>query len=229
MIVLDLETVPGIPLDSVAYELAGLADAGQPPRSIAECDELACTYASLTPALAKIAVAGFHQEVGGKIHSRAFVNVSAFGATAISETIISMEDEKELVERTFRTLEDIQRWPLVTFNGRRFDLPVLMAAALRHEIPIPAPVMSLMTEYRFAKNPAHVDLYDLLSNYGSCKGGLRALCIGIGLGDPKAGGDGTNVAEMVKAGKVAEVSKYCLSDCEFTSRLYQRYLKVKGS
>jgi len=135
-------------------------------------------------------------------------------------------EESAIVSNVFSYLSDTNRWPLVTFNGRRFDLPVLMAAALRHKLKIPRDVLTLMTEYRYAKIPNHVDLWDVLTNFGAfSKGGLRAWCVGLGLGDPKKDCDGSNIESLFAAGNLTQIEAYCLDDCRFTHELYKRYLE----
>src|SRR5262249_31957487 len=68
---------------------------------------------------------------------------------------------------------------LVSFNGRRFDLPVLELAALRHGCVIPRYFRS---GYRDS-DEAHYDLYDFLTNAGaySLRGGFDLLTQLIGL------------------------------------------------
>lgn len=196
MIVLDIETVPGVPLE-VAKLMCGEED---PAR-----------YASLTPALAKIVCIGLKNDKAGK---------SLTPDVAASEYGMLLD--------CFALLEDRQRWPLVTFNGRRFDIPVLFASALRNGIPIPPNTRSLFKEYKYSKEPNHIDMWEVLTDHGACKGGLRAWCIGLGLGDPKASGDGADVAKMIADGQMAKVVEYCLSDCDFTLQLYKRWCLCTG-
>lgn len=213
MLVLDIETIPAVP------EEIGIALAMKQP-DFPEWRQ----YCSTTPPLAKIVCVGLWNGNAGL--GRAYVNAEASGVYA-DEASYVMPDEAAVVKAVFAIIQESERWPVVTFSGRTFDLPMLFAAALRHELTIPQTFQMLMSENRF-RPCDHIDMREIVTNFGACKGGLRAWCIGTGIGDPKASGDGADVGRLVAAGAVAQVAEYCLSDCRFTADLYRRWCRCTG-
>src|SRR6202035_3449586 len=74
---------------------------------------------------------------------------------------------------------------LVTFNGRRFDFPVLELAALRYGIAAPTHFAegSGSARARYSSE-RHLDLFDYLTNFGASggiRGGMDPLLKMIGL------------------------------------------------
>lgn len=205
MIFLDIETVPLSDEIALSFQRDG---------------EDPCFTASTTPPLAKIVCVGMVNDKGTALP---LINGDAFGIAPSGDDVL--QNERAVVEKTLTILGQTERWPVVTFNGRAFDFIVLVASALRHNVKIPKYVENeLFREYRYAKIPNNVDMYDILSNYGACKrGGLRAWCVGLGIGDPKKENDGSKVMELVKAKEHKKVAEYCISDCKYLAKLYERW------
>lgn len=106
---------------------------------------------------------------------------------------------------------------LVTFNGRGYDVPVLELAAFRFGYPVPAWFNVNARSFEQARNryniETHLDLCDLLSNFGAARlsGGLNLLA--NLLGKPgKAGIDGSMVQDYFDSGRVEEINDYCRCD-----------------
>jgi len=120
---------------------------------------------------------------------------------------------------------------LVTFNGRRFDLPVLELAALRYGISAPSHFgeRADSTRGRYC-NERHLDLCDYLTNFGATgalRGGLDLLLKMIGL-PGKVGVDGSQVQEFYEQGRLDEVHRYCRSDVIQTYFLFLRVELMRG-
>lgn len=110
-----------------------------------------------------------------------------------------------------------EKVPLVTFNGRGFDMPVMESTVIREGLPAPR-LFRKAVRGRF--DDGHVDLCDYLSNHGATwPVSLDLWCRSIGLPGkgPVSGGD---VAALVAAGRIAEAHAYCLSDVAQTAVLY---------
>jgi predicted PolB exonuclease-like 3'-5' exonuclease len=139
--------------------------------------------------------------------------------------------EREMVERFFRGVETNQ-CRLVTFNGRRFDLPVLKYRAMLHQVP--AAWFHHPNEDRWQNYQSrygidwHCDLYQVLTDYGcSDSVTLDQACAAFGL-PGKMGVDGSKVADLYDAGRIEAIRNYCEFDVLNTYLLYLRYMLLRG-
>ena len=126
-----------------------------------------------------------------------------------------------------------QRPTLVSFNGRGYDLPVLELAAFRYGYSVPAWFNVDARTYEQARNrynaDAHLDLYDLLSNFGAGRmvGGLNLLANLIGK-PGKTGVDGSKVQDMYYAGELGPINDYCRCDVLDTYFVFLRTRVLLG-
>ena len=136
--------------------------------------------------------------------------------------------EERLVREFWRRMERFAGC-MVSFNGRRFDLPVLELAAMRHAIPAPSyfgPADSPRGRY---SPDRHLDLCDFLTNYGAVglRGGMDLLLKMIGL-PGKVGISGAMVQDYFDAGRLDEIHRYCRSDVIQTYFLFLRVQLMRG-
>lgn len=126
----------------------------------------------------------------------------------------------------FSNFMDKYRPQLITFNGRRFDLPVIVHRSLKYGIPIPWYFQSKV-RIRYT-DEGHTDLCDELAEYGSSRySSLDVLSRLIGLpGKDKY--DGGDVQELYKSGEIETIATYCMTDVIQTAFLYIRYCLLKG-
>ena len=122
-----------------------------------------------------------------------------------------------ITEHFWRGWEKYRRPTLVSFNGRTFDLPLLELAAFRFGISVPGwfnVAAKSFEQYRNRYNlDAHIDLQELLTNFGSTRftGGLN-LAANL-LGKPgKMDVQGHMVQDLFDAGRLAEINDYCRCD-----------------
>jgi DNA polymerase elongation subunit (family B) len=114
----------------------------------------------------------------------------------------------------------------VTFNGRGFDVPFLMARSMILGVK---PTKNLMSNRYLSYQPwdaKHVDLLDQLSFYGAMqrKGSLHLWCHALGIESPKAQGvEGDDVKALFESGRAEDVARYNARDLVATAELYQRY------
>lgn len=107
---------------------------------------------------------------------------------------------------------------LVTFNGRNFDIPFLMMRSA---------ILKIKPSRNFIKkrydNNAHIDLLEVLTNYGTTKKfNLDFYCKSFGIESPKSHGvSGMDVKQLYEAGKLEEIATYCGHDVEATYKLYK--------
>ena len=129
--------------------------------------------------------------------------------------------------------EAYRRPTLVSFNGRSFDLPLLELAAFRYGLNVPGWFNLTGKSYDQPRNryntEAHLDLHDVLTNFGAARfqGGLN-LAASI-LGKPgKMDVQGHMVQDMYDAGRLAEINDYCRCDVLDTYFVFLRCQVLLG-
>lgn len=120
---------------------------------------------------------------------------------------------------------------MVSFNGRRFDLPVLANRMLKHGVPFPAYYAgrSGRVDYRYRfSDEGHMDLADVMTDFGASRmPSLDALAQLVGM-PGKMGVDGSKVQSMHEQGKHAEIRNYCLHDVVQTTFVFLRAELLRG-
>ena len=136
-------------------------------------------------------------------------------------------------ERERALLEDFSRFVgrarpvLVTYNGRAFDLPVIALRSLCHGVSLGWYYREKNVRYRYSEE-GHLDLCDWLADHGAIRAAkLDALTRLIGL-PGKTGVDGSQVEGMYKAGQLASIQQYCLTDVAQTALLFLRFRLLQG-
>jgi predicted PolB exonuclease-like 3'-5' exonuclease len=138
-----------------------------------------------------------------------------------------------IAENFWRGWEKYRRPTLVSFNGRGFDLPLLELAAFRYGLSVPGWFQAEGRSFDQARNryntKSHIDLCELLTNFGSTRftGGLN-LAANL-LGKPgKMDVEGHMVQDMYDAGRLAEINDYCRCDVLDTYFVFLRSRVVLG-
>jgi 3'-5' exonuclease len=138
-----------------------------------------------------------------------------------------------LDDREHRLLEDFSRFVgrarpvLVTYNGRSFDLPVIVMRSLCHAIALPWYYRDRDIRYRYSE-AGHLDLCDWLADHGASRAGkLDAVARLIGL-PGKLGVDGSQVEGLYHAGQLDAIQRYCLADVAQTALLFLRFRLLQG-
>ena len=156
----------------------------------------------------------------------------------ILEEIVVLDEPKFrphlITERFWRGWERYGQPTLVSFNGRGFDIPLLELAAFRYGVSAPGWFMKSARTYDQPRNRynshSHLDLCDMLTNYGASRfnGGLN-LAANI-LGKPgKMDVQGDMVQDMYSEGKLLEINNYCRCDVLDTYFVFLRYQVITGN
>jgi 3'-5' exonuclease len=147
--------------------------------------------------------------------------MDALGAPHIGE-----RSEAKLISDFVEKIGEL-RPQLITFNGHSFDLPVLRYRAMVNRVPA-AGLHVRQYFHRFTEDA--LDLCDVLGSYvpGS-KVKLDEVAKILGLTGKPEGIDGSKVDEMVRAGQIDEVARYCESDVLNTYRVWLRYELFRGA
>ncbi len=149
--------------------------------------------------------------------------------------VVSLDEphhRPHVMTRNFwRGWERYDRPTWVSFNGRAFDMPLMELAAYRYGIPA-----ALWFSQRGLDSPrsrynteAHLDLHDLLTNFGAVRfaGGLN-LAAHL-LGKPgKMEVQGYMVQDLIDSARLEEVSDYCRCDVLDTYFVFLRIQVLLG-
>jgi predicted PolB exonuclease-like 3'-5' exonuclease len=161
--------------------------------------------------------------IGALIASR---QVEGWRIDALGAPHIGERSEAELIGAFVERVGQL-RPQLVTFNGHRFDLPVLRYRAMVNRVSA-AGLQVRPYFHRFSD-----DALDLCDALGSFSPGARVKLDEIskilGLTGKPEGVDGSRVEEMILAGQIEEVARCCESDVLNTYRVWLVYELFRGS
>jgi len=196
---------------------------------------------ALTPMTAQCVCIGLQlmapdpdSEGGYKMIKRAALSVDNSFSDDDQETVILptgdecfLYNEKKMFEAFWKILAKYDPCHLISFNGRNFDVPFVM---LRSALLGMRPGKNLMQGTKF-NYMLHTDLIDELSffspsyTYGATKKfNFDFYTRAFGIPSPKGGGiDGSKVAEFFAAGKINDISEYCLRDVKATWELFCKW------
>lgn len=146
-------------------------------------------------------------------------------------------NEKEMIKNFFMVMKKNMR--LVSFNGRGFDLPMMMIRAMRYNLSIPAYFEIENKELNKSKwdgnyksrydGKFHLDLMDHISEFGSVRGlNLNSLCLSLNL-PGKFDTHGDEVMELFYNDELEKIQIYCQSDVLNTYLLFLKYELLKGN
>ncbi len=144
------------------------------------------------------------------------------------------EHRPPVITKHFWTGWEVYEQPTwVTYNGRTFDIPLMEHAAFRFGVSVPSWFNLTARSYEQNRNrynlSAHIDLHDVLTNFGSTwyRGGLN-LAAGL-LGKPgKMDVQGDMVYDLYRQGRIAEVNEYCRCDVLDTYFVFLRVNLLMG-
>jgi predicted PolB exonuclease-like 3'-5' exonuclease len=150
---------------------------------------------------------------------------------------IDGKDEKELIEN-FLNFINSKNPKLVSFNGRVFDMPMLLVRAMKYSLSVPAYFevenralnKSKWDNYRYRYSDRfHVDLMDHIGEFGAVRGlKLDLLCSMMGI-PGKYDVSGEQVLELYYKDELQKINEYCQSDVLNTYWLYLKYELLKGN
>lgn len=204
-IILDLETVP----DPKALECFGpvrpkanLKDAAKIAADIAEKEADRADKMGLDPDACRIVALGW---------------VVVGGGDPLCDICVNEDEEREALDVFWKSYfyGSAHTPRLLTFNGFKFDLPVLMRRSMY--LGVKYPTLNI-DRYR----SPHVDIWQKLSFNGAISAhslAFYAKRLGIGTLDKV---DGADVAKLAAAGEWDAIRDHCLSDVGLTHALANR-------
>jgi len=201
-LILDLETAP---IDDVTTYLEPVAapsnykDQEKIASYIKEKTQERAESAGLDPDLCRIVCLGYMRE---DLHREPFVHICRD----------EHEERRALTELWNHIVEGVD---IISFNGFRFDLPVIMRRSLYLNIPY-----RVLNMDRYRSN--HIDLWQKLSFNGQ----IAAHSLSFYAQRFGFGGDlditGADVARLIREGNYEAVAAHCRQDVWWTARLAQR-------
>lgn len=145
--------------------------------------------------------------------------------------------EKSLIQAFLDYLNKHQP-KLVSYNGRGFDLPMLLLRAMKYKLNANAYFEENNPQFNKSKwenyrqrycERFHIDLLESLGNYGSVRN-LKLDILANLVGFPgKYDTNGAQVLQMYYAGQQEKIDEYCQSDVLNTYGLYLNYELLKGN
>lgn len=213
-LILDIETVPDLERWQRPRSRPDLGDGGGgepafPPTWAHRIIVIGCLWLDHDYRLKRFGVVGESPEAPG----------AAWQSPADRRERHLLEDFSRFVGRA--------RPVLVTYNGRSFDLPVIVMRSLCHAIALPWYYRDRDVRYRYSAE-GHLDLCDWLADHGAARAGkLDAIARLIGL-PGKLGVDGSQVEGLYGAGQLAAIQSYCLADVAQTALLFMRFRLLQG-
>lgn len=143
---------------------------------------------------------------------------------------MQMDSEKDAILQ-FLGFIDSKKPRLVSFNGKGFDLPMLMIRAMRYSLTCATYFddKNKWENYRSRYDGKfHLDLLDFISEFRSVSGlKLDNLCVSLGL-PGKFDVHGDQVLELYYNGEFDKISQYCQSDVLNTYMLFLKYELLRG-
>jgi predicted PolB exonuclease-like 3'-5' exonuclease len=107
---------------------------------------------------------------------------------------------------------------VVTYNGRGFDVPYLVARSLVQGIAARVDLLSRPYDLR-----PHLDLHQVITqgNRGLGPSSLDVVCWALGIRSPKGEIDGSMVAPLYARGEIETIAAYNAGDVAATTAVYQ--------
>ena len=146
------------------------------------------------------------------------------------------ENERDKIAKFLTFIEDFNP-RLVSFNGRGFDLPMIMVRAMCYDLSAAAYFetndrdnnKSKWENYRSRYDGRfHLDLLDHISDFGAVRGlKLDHICASVGL-PGKYDVHGDQVLQLYYSGEQAKIDEYCRSDVLNTYWLFLKYELLRG-
>jgi hypothetical protein len=155
-------------------------------------------------------------------------SLESLGAQVDTKTEPKHLGEKKLLQH----FSDIaQHTTSVTFNGRGFDMPVIVYRCLHHNIPLQWYYSHGKYRERFWDAEPfcdHLDVMDFLTDYGvSSRPSLHNIAKLVGL-PGKTGINGSQVEQLYNDGKYTQIKEYCTMDVLQTLFLFLKVQILRG-
>lgn len=142
---------------------------------------------------------------------------------------IEGNNEKEMIGNFFGFIDKFEP-RLVSFNGKNYDMPVLVLRALKYNIKASVYLDTISDKWNNYKSryneQKHCDLFESLSAQRGVR--LDTVCAMAGL-PGKYDIHGDQVMKLFYANELEKIHEYCESDALNTYMLFLKYEFIKGA
>lgn len=142
---------------------------------------------------------------------------------------IDGENEKEMIHNFFAFIEKYEP-KLVSFNGKNYDMPLLVLRALKYNIKAANYLDTQSDKWNNYKTRfSELKHCDLFESFGSTRGlKLDTICAMADL-PGKYDVHGDEVMKLYYEDKIEKIHEYCESDVLNTYMLFLKYELIKGN
>lgn len=186
--------------------------------------------------VSKMALAAQKDESGNEFLSLPFHRIISICAVICDEfgafikvNKIEGNSEREMIGNFFAFINKYEP-RLVSFNGKGFDMPVLVLRALKYNIRANAYLDTISDKWNNYKtrynDQRHCDLFESLGAWRGVR--LDTVCAMAGL-PGKYDTHGDEVMSLFYADKLDKIHEYCESDTLNTYMLFLKYELIKGN
>lgn len=186
--------------------------------------------------VSKMALAAQKDESGNEFLSLPFHRIISICAVICDEfgafikvNKIEGNSEREMIGNFFAFINKYEP-RLVSFNGKGFDMPVLVLRALKYNIRANAYLDTISDKWNNYKTryneQRHCDLFESLGAWRGVR--LDTVCAMAGL-PGKYDTHGDEVMSLFYADKLDKIHEYCESDTLNTYMLFLKYELIKGN
>ncbi len=221
--IFDCETIPDIELISQTFETSAEGELETIQEALAQYEEQKGTTFLPLPYHKLVALSAVIADEFGR-----FIKVGDFGEGS--------DEEESIIRHFFSFIED-KNPRLVSFNGRGFDMPMLLIRAMKYNIIFPAwfdqsnPMLNKTKWENYRQRYAehfHLDLLDSIGSFGAVRNlKLDTLCTMAGI-PGKYDVSGDQVLKLYYDDKLPLIKEYCQSDVLNTYWLYLKYELLRG-
>lgn len=146
------------------------------------------------------------------------------GEVVEGEMTYKQRSEKSMLESFWGGIAEYDQ--CITFNGRGFDIPYLIARSGACGVHVTRDLMSNRFNNKSWGGIIHLDLLDQVSYYGAVRraGSLHLWTQAMGIESPKDGDiSGKEVGKAFQDGRSLEIARYNARDLIATAKLYERW------
>jgi DNA polymerase elongation subunit (family B) len=178
-------------------------------------------FSPLTGFIVAIGVLDIDKDKGGVYFQAPDADIDRFEESGITFEPLN---EADIIRKFWEIATKYQVF--VTFNGRMFDVPFIMARSAVHRI---RPTKNLMYSRYLSQQHSdaiHIDLLDQLTFQGAVRrrGNLHLWCRALGIKSPKDSGvTGDDVGTLFRQKEYLNIARYNAGDLSATKELFNAW------